>query len=332
VVAVLSWSIVTSKAVCSMSLEKEILKVLAYFDIFNYPVSATEIRQFSGSRSIINDFQVTLERLLRSKTISTHDGYYFLGDDPTIVKQREIDNKRAENLIKTAYKISSFLFHFPYVRGIGISGSLSKNVANENTDIDFFVITKANRLWIARTAMHLFKKLSFIVGRQHWFCMNYYIDESALIIPEKNIFTATEVVTLLPVCGNGTLKRFFAANDWTQVYFPNYELNKHSYKDPGSSMMKRATESVFNNSLGEWLDNFLMRLTSTRWLQKELSNKTNVKGNRMGLLTGKHFSRPNPVFFQEKVLRQYESKLREINKSLQTEEVLDQPYFSREII
>jgi hypothetical protein len=304
-----------------MSLEKEILKVLAYFDIFHYPVSAIEIRRFSCNKSSDSDFNLALERLLWNKKIHRHDGYYFLGDDPSIVKKRAIDNKRAENLLKTAYRISAFLFYFPYVRGIGISGSLSKNVANENADIDFFVITRTNRLWIARTAMHLFKKLTFIVGRQHWFCMNYYIDEEALVIPEKNIFTATEVVTLLPVYGNGTLKRFFAANDWTQVYFPNYELNKDSHRKAGSSMIKRITESVFNNFVGDWLDNLLMRLTSRRWHQKEINHKTNVKGNRMGLLTGKHFSKPNPMFFQEKILRQYESKLREITKSIKFESV-----------
>ena len=34
--------------------------------------------------------------------------------------------------------------------------------------------------------------------------MNYYIDEEALQISDKNIYTAVEVVTLVPVCGNGS--------------------------------------------------------------------------------------------------------------------------------
>src|SRR5687768_14518849 len=220
-----------------MSIEKEILKVLAYFDIFDYPVSAIEIRQFSGNKSTGNEFDLALERLLWHKKISKHDDYYFLGNDSTIVKKRAIDNERAENLLKTAYKISSFLFHFPYVRGIGISGSLSKNVANENADIDFFVITKSNRLWIARTLMHLFKKFTFLVRKEHWFCMNYYIDEEALQISDKNIYTAIEVVTLVPVCGNGVMKRFFDANNWTRAYFPNYDLCADSKRKSKSSIL-----------------------------------------------------------------------------------------------
>jgi hypothetical protein len=93
------------------------------------------------------------------------------------------------------------LYRFPFVRGIGISGSLSKNYADEDADIDFFIITSRNHLWIARTFLHGLKKLSFLVGKQDWYCMNYFIDEEALVIAEKNIFTATEVVTLKPVCG-----------------------------------------------------------------------------------------------------------------------------------
>jgi hypothetical protein len=85
---------------------------------------------------------------------------------------------------------------------------LSKNFADERADIDYFVVTKANRLWIARTLMHLFKKLTFLVGKQHYFCMNYFVDEEALTIQEKNLFTAVEVATLIPVCGNGSMESF----------------------------------------------------------------------------------------------------------------------------
>jgi hypothetical protein len=161
--------------------------------------------------------------------------------------------------------------------------------------------------------MHLFKKFTFIFGRQHWFCMNYYVDEDALVIQEKNIFTATEVVTLLPVCGNNTLKRFFKANDWAQMYFPNYELHASSYKKGNHSFLKVFTESLLDNRFGDWLDNYLARLTSGRWLKKERDGRRNSKGNHMGLRSGKHFARPNPAFLQQRILLLYESKLKELD-------------------
>jgi predicted nucleotidyltransferase len=47
--------------------------------------------------------------------------------------------------IKKAKAVAKFLSWFPYIRGIAISGSLSKNFADENSDLDFFIITAANR-------------------------------------------------------------------------------------------------------------------------------------------------------------------------------------------
>lgn len=299
-----------------MSLEKDIFKVLAYFDIFHYPVTVKEIHSFLYCVPGENELLATLEQLCSEKRIFKHESFYFLQNDHSIVYQRKNDNQRAQVLLKTAYRISSFLFQFPFVRGIGISGSLSKNVAAENADIDFFIITKSNRLWIARSMMHLFKKFSFLVRKEHWFCMNYYIDEDALQITEKNIYTATEIVTLVPVCGNGVLKRFFDANEWTQTYFPNFDLSTDSRKKTKSSILKRSIEFLFNNPLGEVLDNYLMKITSKRWSEKELHGKLNIKGGRMGLRTNKHFSKPNPAFFQQKVLSLYENKLKEVDKAL----------------
>jgi hypothetical protein len=304
-----------------MNLEKKILKVLAYFDIFHYPVTVNEIRSFLPSAPDHDDLLAALERLCLLKAIYSQDEFYSLHDDYSVILQRRNDNRRAEILLKTAYRISSFLFQFPYVRGIGISGSLSKNVADENADIDFFVITKSNRLWIARTLMHIFKKVTFLLHKEHWFCMNYYVDEDALQISDKNIYTATEVVTLVPVCGNGVLKSFFEANNWTRAYFPNYELCTDSKKKSKSSVLKKSIELILNNALGDRLDNYLMRLTSRRWSHKELEGKVNIRGGRMGLRTNKHFSKPNPAFFQQKVLLLYQDKLSEVDRILHTSAV-----------
>ena len=52
----------------------------------------------------------------------------------------------AATLLARAEKIAKLFYKFPYVRAVGVSGSVSKNFADENADIDYFIITKANRL------------------------------------------------------------------------------------------------------------------------------------------------------------------------------------------
>jgi hypothetical protein len=208
-----------------------------------------------------------------------------------------------------AKKIGRFLNQFPYVRGIAISGSLSKNYADEKADIDFFIITRANRLWVARTCMHLFKKLTFLTGHQHYYCMNYYIDEKALSLNDKNIFTAIETKTLIPVAGT-CIREFFSANPWTDAYFPVCPNPGDSIRGQRRSIIKKCIEVLLNNRAGAWLDQLLFRITTKRWQKKQARHQRNAKGAVMNLVTGKHFARSNPGGFQEKVLALYEAKLR----------------------
>jgi hypothetical protein len=291
--------------------QQSVIKVLAYFDIFNYPLTREEIFSFLGEKAHCDSVDVALQQLVAAKRIFKLGSFYSLQNVASLKDRRISGNHKAAALLHTAYKIGSFLYQFPYVRGIGISGSLSKNFADQNTDIDFFIITRTNRLWIARTCMHLFKKLTFITGHQHWYCMNYYIDEKALRIEEQNIFTATELITLLPVCGNGAMDKFFETNNWATLYFPNQAEKKHSRYLTRSSWFKKLVEWILNNRLGEALDNYLMRVTTRRWKQKEQEQRLNVNGNRMGLHTGKHFSKPNPAFFQQQVLNSFAKKVKE---------------------
>lgn len=292
-----------------VSLERSVLKVLAYFDMFNYPLLKEEVHFFLDHEVATDDVESALQQLVGARCIFRHGDFYSLNHDRSLVTRRLKGNHHARNLLTTAYKVSALLYRFPFVRGIGISGSLSKNFADEQADIDFFIITKADRLWIARTMMHLFKKFTFLVGRQHWFCMNYYVDEEAMMIEERNIFTATELITLMPVAGNGTLDDFFHVNAWAMDYFPNAHLRNDRKKFNRFPWYKKFTEWIFNNRFGDALDNFLMKLTSRRWKKKEQDGQVNMKGNRMGLRTGKHFSKPNPLHFQKKLLETYRQRI-----------------------
>ncbi|HXB43427.1 MAG TPA: nucleotidyltransferase domain-containing protein [Puia sp.] len=292
-----------------------ILKVLAYFSLFSYPVTKEELQLFFDREINIVELTQSLAKLKSSKLIFQHGNFYSISDNPDLYDRRIKGNAHAATLLRTAYRISKFLFRFPFVRAVCISGSLSKNFADENADIDFFIITKRGRLWIARTMMHLYKKMTFIAGRQHCYCMNYYIDEEALIIEEKNEFTATEMITLLPACGSLKMIDFFNSNDWVTKFYPSYaHKNFNSITAAKDSRIKNKLEKLFNNKSADWIDDYLMRVTKRRWKLKEDKMKLNQNGQRLGLSTAKHFCKPNPEFLQKKILKSYLNKLEELRK------------------
>ena len=204
------------------TINRDILKILGYFDYFGYPLTNADICSFAGNPYCQSDIDETLNELARDKIIFKLDDYYSLQNKLSLADKRRKGNQMAEKQIAIAKKAAKLISRFPFVETVAVSGSLSKHYADDKTDIDFFIITKANRLWIARTLMHLFKKLTYISGKQHWFCMNYYVDELGLEIPEKNIFTAMEIITLLPMEGLIQFKKFKEANSWADDYFPAY--------------------------------------------------------------------------------------------------------------
>lgn len=303
-----------------MPLRPSILKVVAYFDLFSYPVSQEEIRFFLDREAPASALAPELDALVAEKCLFRLGAFYSLQNEPSLTDRRLKGAQHADELLLIADRISRFLYQFPYVRGIGISGSLSKHYADEDADIDYFVITRSNRLWIARTFMHLFKKWSFIRGRQHWYCMNYFIDEEALEIEEKNIFTATELITLLPSCGNGGLIKFFNANNWASSFLPHY---KHHISiippNPPPGFWKRTLENLLDGHAGDKLDDFFRRLTARRWNKKEQRGALDGKGYRMSLKTSKHCSRPNPEMLQRRILDHYNDKLEKLGLSPSSE-------------
>jgi len=289
-----------------------VLKILAYFSVFDYPLKKEEIKKFLDPSAEITSFDDALRHLETERYIFKIDDFYLLQDDENLVKRRCDGNFRAEQLLPKAIKIGRFLSKFPYVRGIGISGGLSKMYAHENADFDFFIITKTDRLWIARTFMHLYKKLTFLAGKQHYHCMNYYLDEKALKLKDQNIYTAVEAITLLPVSGKG-IHDFFAANSWVSEWFADYSSVTNDRSIPkGSSWFKKIIEWLLNNKMGNRIDNYLMKVTTRRWKKKEEQKKLNYEGKEMSLVTGKHFAWSNPDSFQEKIVGLYNKKVNEI--------------------
>jgi hypothetical protein len=293
-------------------LERSVQKTLAYFDIFSYPLNAGEIKNFLEIAVPAGNLNVLLQKMVSEKRIFYYESFYSLHDNPLLAKKRLEDNSRAEPMIEKAQRTGRFLFQFPFVRAVGISGSLSKNVAEHKADFDFFIITKANRLWIARTLMHLYKKFTFLTGRQHHYCMNYYMDEEALLLQDQNIFTAMELKTLLPVAGTDAMQKLFDVNTWVNQYLPACDYRVQSKPDKKPSLWKLFGEWIFKASFGAKMDTFFFDTTTKRWQRKKEKGKKNNKGQMMGLITGKHFARSNPGALQERILSLYNKKITEI--------------------
>jgi hypothetical protein len=294
-------------------LRTSLIRALLYFDIFNHPLSKQELRDLIPMKlNEENHFSQALEGLLEQKQIYFHNGFYSISPSVNNSQRRIKGEERACAILKRMQRFSGLIASFPFVKGVTISGSLSKNYMDENSDIDYFIITTPNRLWVARTLLIIYKKM-FLFNSKKNFCVNYFVSEDQLSIPDRNIFTATEVSYLIPVFNYSVYYEFMRVNSWSRLFYPNFPLRKEDLVIRESyPKIKVMLERVFSNSFGEKLDTYFFKLTLKRWKKKFKNFDENTFDLRMR--SKRNVSKHHPNGFQEKVLNQLQTKIAEFEK------------------
>jgi len=290
----------------NLVLAQSFIRKLLYFDIFSHPLSAEEIVEYCDIPGVdeMEGLKV-LDELIVRKLISCESGFYFIGKDSSKVTRRIEGNQYAGLRMRDARKYSAIAANFPFVRAVFISGSLSKQVMKPDSDIDFFIITEPEKLWICRAFLTIYKKL--ILGNSHRnFCLNYFVSTNNLEIQDKNFFQVTKIAFLLPMYNYSLYEKFMAKNYWVRAEFPNFKLRDEGIIiHPRSA--KKTLESIFNNRFGMFLDQLSFKVIVGFWKIKFRS-----QGEKMFALnfrSRKNVSKHHPDAFQERVVKSYSEKI-----------------------
>lgn len=275
------------------------LKTLLYFSIFKYPLSEEEIYKFSDTSSKETIVQ-ELDFLLKKGIIFKFDNFFSCLNNPELISRRLKGNTMAKKIMPKAFKVSKLIAKFPYVESVCLSGSLSKGYYDSDGDIDFFIITKPGRLWISRTLLILYKKI-FLLNSRKYFCVNYFISSDHLHIPEQNRFTATEMVTLIPVYGKKAFTSLMQENTWTYNYFPNFSsFDTSLINETKKSWLSVFVEKMLNTPIGNAVDSFLRKMTLKKWHSK--FGDLESEDFKIAMKSTKQVSKHHPQNFQKKVI------------------------------
>lgn len=280
--------------------EKGVIRALLYFGVFRYPLRQEEIWETMpkkvGSAACL---EPVLARLLADGMVKTQDGFYWVNGDGA-VERRLKGNSLAAQTMPNAYRWSRFIAKFPYVRGVMLSGSLSKGYMEEGSDIDYFIITQSGRLWVARTLLVMYKKI-FLLNSHKEFCVNYFVDEEHLAIEDRNVFTATETEFLFPTINPTIYHQFREQNGWAKQFFPQSKNRlEEQCGEYSGSRIGRMVEKVLNGRLGERFDRWCMKQTLRRW-QKKFGH-FDKEQFELALRTRTYVSKHHPSDFQSRVL------------------------------
>jgi hypothetical protein len=296
---------------------KAILQAILYFDIFKYPLKKNEIWENCKIQLSPGDLENSLNELLTLDYVKQVKDYVMPHwADITNVERRQKGNVRATEMMKEAYKRSAKAARLPFIKGLCISGSLSKNYFDDNSDIDFFVITKANRLWICRSLFVVFYKL-LPAHKKPFYCLNYFISEADLRIDDKNIFVATELAHLDPTFGYDAYKQLLDSNSWYKDWVTNKpENNGVKCREHKKGILKTVIESLFIGRFGDWCDNFLQKETARRWARRH-SNDMDKKQFEVNYRSRKHAAKRHEKGYQDKVLSALAQKIKDMEDTFQ---------------
>jgi hypothetical protein len=284
--------------------ELAIIKVIAYYDVFNYPVTKKEIFEYANSELKMDDLEHSLICLIEQGFIKTDHHFYFTPRlDFKFIEARVDANRLAEEMLPLAKNYCSKISKFPFIRGVFISGGLSKNYFHQQSDIDYFIITTKNRLWLCRTIFILYYKL-LSKKKKEFFCLNYFISEADLTIPDRNQFVATEIATLIPMVNHTLYLQFLDTNDWYKSFFPQMPMRSSRESIPHKKQaIKSAIEYLFSGFIGNRMDDFLLRITLKHWRKKFIHMKH--EDFDLQIRSRKHVCKHHTKGYQNKVLEKW---------------------------
>lgn len=289
---------------------------LAFFEIFKHPLTNFELYKLLYCEKKIDLSDVIFET--RQIKINEANGFFFLpSNSPNLYLERQsraVSNDRKFVLARRASRLISWV---PFVRLVSVCNTLSFNAAEECSDIDFFIIARAGRIWFVRFLVSII--LSIFNLRRHGFtvtdkiCLSFFVSDDGLEL--KKIALATDnqgnpdiyliywMANLIPLINrNKTLEKFWQANNWAFEYLANFDwresvVNSNEIK---RNNLVEYTQGFFERCLvgmsGDSLEKFLKKIQ----LFKILRNKRS-----------RYFEHGTAVAVNDKMLKFHEEDRRE---------------------
>jgi hypothetical protein len=274
------------------SLEAAILRTVLYADVFDFPMTPEEIHHF-----LIADRRISLEEVQHalgtsrwlSEMVEQIDRYLVYIGRAELIPVRLARERASQKLWPVAVRYGNWLARLPFVRMVALTGALAmRNVADDDDDLDYIVVTTPGRVWIARAFAIVLVRLARLRGVE--ICPNYVLAETALQQERQNIFLAHEVVQMVPLYGYELYRRFRAANVWVDRSLPNARDTFYSEPERPASRLwrwvKLALEILLGGTVGDWLERWEYHRKLQRFapeMQKPHSSarldETQIKGH-----------------------------------------------------
>ncbi len=256
-----------------LDLDKRILATLAFFDIFDYPLSSADLENFllGGGSLDGENLSVELGFLVEQQRVDFLDSYYCLSGRSEIFKVRLDRLVISKKMWRRVNFFAPLIFRVPFLRMVAVCNSLALNNASIDSDIDLFVVAERGRIFMVRYFLTIL--LGVCGVRRHGkkiagrFCLSFFVTETAFDFNElrlrDDIYLPYWIKTLSPLGGFSVYQNFLAKNIWVKQFF-SLNATKTSDHMPQKSWVKNGLEFLLNGTRGDWLESLFRALQEKR--------------------------------------------------------------------
>lgn len=159
-------------------IQKDILRVLAFYDVFEIPMTGEEIHLVTCNSKLVTrnpspvslvEIQKTLSAMLLERALEREEVFYCLNGRRAIVKQRKMRYPESLRKMLKSEKWIRLIRALPFVRNVYFAGSVAMENARRESDIDLVIVSKQGRVWSSRFFVNsVLAVLSMRVHGRHW--------------------------------------------------------------------------------------------------------------------------------------------------------------------
>ena len=234
-------------------LGRAVIESVAYSDVFDFPVTVAEIHRSLPVFASIAEVESGLDAL--GDYVARLAPYRVLAGREALVETRLRREEASRRLMRRAGFYGRLISRLPFVRMVAVTGSLAVENADDGDDVDYLIVTAPGRVWLARALTMAVVRFAGLRGLT--LCPNYLLTETALALPDRDLYTARELLQMRPVAGHGVHGLMLDANAWCQELLPNWQRDV-SDEEARRSAPTKLGELLLGGSFGDKLERWLL--------------------------------------------------------------------------
>lgn len=305
-----------------MNLKQSIRQTIAFFDLFDFPLTAEEIQShlYQYDKEVhIKEIKGVLSEMPEIEKI--HD-YYVIQGRAHLLDIRKAHKFIAEKWWGRVRLYGQYLINIPFVEMIAVCNNLAYDNARETSDIDLFIVIREGRLWTARLWITLL--LQFFGVRRHGnkiagrFCLSFFITpsklnmESLLTKEHEDPYLAYWTTLVTPIYGKETYEKFKTEN---QSWLKNkYQLRFGELNHKAFPFGKnKKNKSFFEWLLGGWPGNQMEKIIRF-FLKKRALKKKEQLGSQASIVISDEMLKFHNIDRRQQYFDEWVENIKTMNK------------------